>query len=132
MQLGRLLVSLWLMVGVSACQSVSTLGESSLIWLSLVTLLGNPPEYDNIHVETMGFLADERVPDLFLTRDHAEAYDVTSGIPLESDEAISSDCFNKYVYVIGRFVLDHETVGRYLQVQSITDASTKETCWRAE
>ena len=128
MRLWRLLVSLWLVVVVSACQSVSTLGESSLIWISLVTLLGNPPEYDNIHVETMGFLVDERVPDLFLTRDHAEAYDVSSGIPLLSDEGISSNCFDRYVYVIGRFVLDHEDVGRYIQVQSIRDALTRETC----
>lgn len=135
MRIARMLVSMCLVIVISACQSVSEDRESWLINTSLVTLLANPSEYDNIHVETTGFLAYEGDPVVFLTRDHAKAYDIASGIPLSvPDEKLkslkNSSCYDKYVRVIGRFVVEHEYVGKSIQVQNIRDAFTTKTCWQ--
>lgn len=137
MRIARLVVSTCLVVVISACQSVSEDRESWLVGASLVTLLANPSKYDNIHVSTMGFLAQAGGPVVFLTRDHAKAYDIISGIPLTvSDEKRkslnNSSCFDKYVQVLGRFVVEHEYVGKSIQVQGIRDALTKKVCWEDE
>lgn len=102
-----------------------------------MTLLSNPSDYDNIHVATMGFLALAGDPVVFLTHEHAKAYDIVSGIPLTApDEALktlkNSSCFDKYVDVTGRFVVTREYVGKLIQVQEIRDAFTTKPCWREE
>ena len=131
-----MLVSVCLVVVISACQSVPEDRESWLINTSLVTLLANPSKYDNIHVETTGFLRYAGGPVVFLTRDHAKAYDIASGIPLDvPDEKRKSlkdaSCYDKYVRVIGRFVVVHEYVGKIIKVQAIRDAfnHTSKDCW---
>lgn len=134
MRIARMLVSACLVVVMSACQSVPEDRESWLINTSLVTLLANPSQYDNIHVETTGFLTDAGGPVVFLTRDHAKAYDIASGIPLtvpdEKRESLkNSSCYDKFVRFLGRFVVEHEYVGKIIQVQAITDAFTNKTCW---
>jgi len=85
----------------------------------------------------MGFLADTGGPVLFLTRDHARAQDIASGIPLSlPDEQIdslrNSSCFDKFVYVAGRFAVEQEYVGKTIKVQKISDAFTTKTCWRGD
>jgi len=134
MRIARMLVSVCLAVVISTSHSVSEDRESWLINTSLVTLLANLSEYDKIHVETTGFLAYEGGPVVFLTRDHAKAYDIASGIPLtvpdEKRESLkNSSCYDKFVRVLGRFVVEHEYVGKIIQVQAITDAFTNKTCW---
>ena len=134
MRIARVLVSMCLVAVISACQSVKEDRESWLIWTSMVTLLANPSEFDKIHVRTMGYLADEGGPVLFLTRDHAKGFDVSSGIPLTVPDGKlkalrNSGCFDKHVYVRGRFVVEHEYVGKSINVQEVSDAFTRKTCW---
>lgn len=136
-RIARLLASMCLVQLISACQAVTEDRESWLIGTSVVTLLANPSDYDNLHVQTRGFLANDGGPVLFLTRDHARIHDIISGIPLSvPDEKIgslrNSGCFDKYVSVIGRFVVEHEYVGKSLKVRSIRDILATRTCWRAD
>ena len=133
----RLLAAMWLVHAISACQGVKEDRESWLIGTSIVTLLAHPSDYDGIHVQTKGFLSNEGSPALFLTRDHAMVHDVPSAIPLTvSDEKLgpfrNSGCFDKYVSVVGRFVVEHEYVGKSIKVQTVRDALTTRTCWRED
>lgn len=101
------------------------------------TLLTKLAEFDNLHIRTMGFLANEGGAVLFLSRDHAKAYDIASDIPLRvPDEKLeslrNSGCFDKYVYVEGRFAVEHEYVGKTIKVQKISNAFTTKTCWRGD
>lgn len=137
MRIPRLLVTIWLVAVTAACQSVREDRENWLTRVSLVALLAHPSDYDNRHIETMGFLAHEGEPAIHLTREHARAFDIASGVLLTVPDGSlkslrNSGCFDKYVDVLGRFVVIHEYIGKDIRVRTIRDAFTKKVCWRAK
>ena len=99
---------------------------------SLVMLLTNPAGYDGKVVEVVGYLERDVGLTLYLTRDHARAWDIASAISIEQLDASPGKCAGAYVRVIGRF--GQSEYGDFLILQTLSiDRLTKsgqyEQCW---
>jgi len=101
--------------------------------VSLVVLLTNPVESEGQIVEVVGYLSRDVGLTLYLTEDHAKAYDIASAIAIEEPNAQVGACAGAYVRLVGKF--GKSTFGDFgilktlsvLRQMSGTDKF--ETCW---
>jgi len=73
---------------------------------SMVKLLSNLDSFDGKNVEVFGYLVLHGMPQLYLTKDHADGIDRLSSIPVVFDgfhELWPSSCLGKYVRIRGSF-----------------------------
>ena len=102
MSIRRILV-FSLLVIVSSNPERGAAGQQAEAVASLLTLLANPAELDGKVIEVVGYLSHDVGLTLYLTRDHAKAYDIASAIAIEEPDASLEKCAGAYVRVVGRF-----------------------------
>lgn len=123
--------------------ATGTRAETEEIGVSLVRLLATPARYEGVLIDVTGYL-DERGL-LFLTKDHAEVFDVETAIRFADptkDGRILNSCVGSYARVVGTFSLRKNgpvrgddpsfyVLDRLRRVTTIKKGLETTTCWRA-
>jgi len=88
-------------------------------YVSIIDLKTEPAKFQDKKVSVVGYLSRGDDPFLYLSMEHANFNDISSGFAIFLGDYSAPDCMNRFVRVTGRFVLDSPNEFAMIEISNI-------------
>lgn len=102
--------------------------------ISMTSLIVNKERYLNKKIRISGYYSGKNYPYIFLSKDHADISDLTSGVHVADHETgpdvmSKSPCQDQYIIISGNFRMNRHGIYAVYDVKKATAAKSAVLCW---